>query len=338
MIGQRAGRIRRLATERCDLLRAGLGSRNEWGEWQPGTVTPIANVRIATAPDGRRRDINFEGTRLEADRHIWSPELFVAAAHDRDGDLVKYADEYWRVIGVERWTKELGLNGFVQASLKRIEGQERIGVQAAFSNGFSSGFAIVNRQRNLLPPEPTTGANPFERNLRRLVAIGAELTVKNSSGIITSQSVIPANSHGPAPRGVFATVYVSNENPMGDPMYRVTEDGDTTTTRTGILRRASVNVNFMRPGSGEAAGRFLQWIDTELGKIEETKLCLSLQRGFTRTRADQTVGDRIEERHVVSFNVDRIETTDQVTGAINLVRFDLTHNDGFREIVEIDGC
>ena len=99
-----------------------------------------------------------------------------------------------------------------------------------------------------------------------------------------------------------------------------------------------MSVSFMRPGSGEAAGRFLNWIDSLDGLLEEARLRLSIQRGFQRRRIDAQVGDRMEERHIVDFAVDRIETTDQATGAIQLVQFDLRHDAGITERVELDGC
>ena len=85
----------------------------------------------------------------------------IAAGVDRDGDLVQYADEFWKVVRVDRWTAEAGNEGLIEADLIRVEGQEFASAQRAFSAAFSTAFAQGSGAINTLPLTRSLGAAPW---------------------------------------------------------------------------------------------------------------------------------------------------------------------------------
>lgn len=292
MIGGRPGWLRRFGHETITVHRRSAGTRDANGEWFPGAVGLMA-VEATTAPEGRMREVGLSGTRLEAERMLWTTERLQAATTTRDADVVTYDSELWRVESVNLWPN------FFEVGLVRLEDQ--------------SDATLV------------AGTSVMERGLRRHVAMGSGLFTADLSGAITALQVIPANGPGPAPAGVFATVLVSSRTQEGEP-YRVdtqpaVTDPLTATTARQIL--AQVSIQFHRPGAVAAGEHFLNWAESPAGKLAEENLDMMLVPPFRDRRVDTMVGDRLEERLVVDLAVRYLGSIGQAAGTIEDVPLEL---------------
>ena len=292
MIAGRPGWLRRFGQEIITVQRASAGARDADGEWRSGARVTMT-IKATTAPQGRERQIAESGARLAGERTLWSAEALQAATSDRDGDIVRYASESWRVASVERWPN------FYEVGLVRLEDQSAATLEA--------------------------GTNVMERGLRRHVALGSGLYVADPGGNITSLSVIPANGPGPAPPGVFATVLVSSRVQEGEPYKADTQlavsDPLNVTTARQVL--AQVSIQFHRPGAVAAGERFLNWAESPAGKLAEATLDMVLVPPFRDRRVDTTVGDKLEERLTIDLGIRYLDRLDQTPGTIENVPLEL---------------
>ena len=305
----------RLVNKTCDVLRASPGQRNQWGEWQPGATRLIEGIKISTAPKGSERDVDGDGVRLEADRILWTfdSESFIAAGADFDGDLVLYNNQLWRVVRVDDWS------GFVEAALIRLEGQDLMDAQRAFDD---------------LPPAATTGTSVIERRLRRHIASGAALLTLDAGGDVTTQNVIPANSGGPAPRDVYATVLIASRAQEGEALLRNQQydAADDLILKSARQVLAKISIQFFRNGAAEVSEQFLNWAESPAGKQAEQTADLVLVPPFAERRVDTLVGDRIEERVVVDIGLRYFAQLDQVTDKIEQVDVSISTDSGGEDL------
>ena len=91
------------------LIREGVGSRNEFGEWVPGAAvkTPI---RVTAQPPGGpktwtqfQRYVEEGGIRLSGAIVFWTVTPLQAAGDGTVGDVILYDGTRYRVRVVERW-------------------------------------------------------------------------------------------------------------------------------------------------------------------------------------------------------------------------------------------
>ena len=103
---RRLGRIPRSRRfrEEAVLIRQAAGSRNEYGEWQPGDPTE-ADVLLASAPiSGKAREQLPEGVRGDTLRTFWLREEVDAVEEGRHaGDQIRHDGTTYRIVMVRDW-------------------------------------------------------------------------------------------------------------------------------------------------------------------------------------------------------------------------------------------
>ena len=104
-------------TEAAVLLIQQPGSRNEYGEWMPGSTTDVP-VRLVTAPlNGDERAALPEGLRERDVRKFWTAaDASAIVAGESEGDIVRHDSIEYRAIQVEDW------GGFREILAVRPEG------------------------------------------------------------------------------------------------------------------------------------------------------------------------------------------------------------------------
>ena len=311
--------FRRLAdAELITVYRPGTGARNSWGEWVAGAAATTEQL-ASTIPVERERAVGEDGARLLAERRFWSTLALYARDEDRDGDLVRYDDQWWRITGVERFPSHF------EAMAVRIEGQ---------TPGSST------------PPDDiNAGSSNAERMVRRLVAIalGNQYYSLDSGGtMFESLNVIPAFGPGPTPVGRFATVFLANVEQVGEPNERMVEDTaggvhDTLIQTSGNMR-GEWQVDIYREGAAVEARRLLVWLQGEQAKLAEQRLEMYIQRNppIRMERTDGLVGSRYEERATLTFTADWLEGIEENAGRVDDVSIELCEDDsGFNETIRV---
>ena len=95
----------------------------------------------------------------------------------------------------------------------------------------------------------------IERAIRRHVAEGSGLP---------NAAVIPGNSPGPRPRGLFASVLRTEDRRLAYPAYDLQEE----MTATLIWRQSTFSVSWWRDGAMDAAATFDSWCASETGLLQ----------------------------------------------------------------------
>ncbi len=253
------------------VLRRGPGFRNEWGEWKATSLCPPIQMTCSTVPatqttGGRARVVDVAGQQVEAERVFYFSDPVYEAFDDRDGDLIQYADEIWRIINVNRWSGML-----FEAETVRI----------------------IPQDTDL----PTVGATALERNIRAHVARGSGLSL---------QSVIPANDHGPQPQELHCSVLVVEDIQRGQggltELGPVNSGGYS--QRQDVDRRAQVSVQWWRAGAVEAANRFANWLDSQESLDSENGLGLRLQPPFKIRNVSNVLAGEMEARAAMDLVID----------------------------------
>ena len=90
--------------EPVTIKRRAMGSRNEFGEWVPGTLTQ-KKVSAATTPlNGDERETLPEGIRSRNVRNFWVKEQVRGVLEDETaGDIIVHEGLNFRAIIVEDW-------------------------------------------------------------------------------------------------------------------------------------------------------------------------------------------------------------------------------------------
>ena len=253
------------------VLRRGPGFRNEWGEWKATSLCPPIQMTCSTVPatqttGGRARVVDVAGQQVEAERVFYFSDPVYEAFDERDGDLIQYADEIWRIINVNRWSGML-----FEAETVRI----------------------IPQDTDL----PTVGATALERNIRAHVARGSGLS---------SAFVIPGNDHGPQPQELHCSVLVVDDTQRGQGGITEigATGGGPYTQRYDVDRRATVSVQWWRTGALETARRFANWLDTQAGLDSENGLGIRLQPPFRIKNLTDVLAGEMEARSSMDLIVD----------------------------------
>lgn len=160
-----------------------------------------------------------------------------------------------------------------------------------------------------------------ENLLRRYVAEGAHLK-PDADG----ERVVEGNSHGPRPKGTYATVLLVNDDPQGLPVFHQLPGGETATENVIV---SEYSVQFYREDAVAAARRFRSWAESENGlaaAVDAESRYGGAEPGtgtgfrvapFTPQRADFEVGDMIERRMVATIEVSWLDSRIQETSIID---------------------
>ena len=297
------------------VYRTAPGSRDSSGEWVPGASSTV-DVLASTVPVERERAIGEDGARLLAERTFWSTSPLYARREDRDGDLIQYAAQWWRIVAVERFPSHY------EAMAVRIEGQ---------TPGSATPPALIN-----------TGSAAAERMFRRYVALGAGLYTLDSTGtMIETQNVIPAFGPGPAPVEAYATLFLSEAQQEGtgsETRAKAEMTDDTEITTTSVLR-GTVTVDFYRAGAALTARQLIPWLQGPVARAAEARLGIAVQRNPAprMTRTDGLVADRFEERATLEFEAEWTDAIVENVGRIDEVSIELCEDDsGHNETITVD--
>ena len=91
-------------TVAAQIIRVGEGSRNDFGEWVPGTETP-EDINVITEPmSGQDREQLAEGLREADGRIFYLMDAAVAIeAGETGGDRIRFLDKTWQVVRLQEW-------------------------------------------------------------------------------------------------------------------------------------------------------------------------------------------------------------------------------------------
>ena len=290
--------------EVAEIVSRSGGVRNEFGEWAEGALAPATEIRVSTAPasesggGGRKREVTIAGAQLLSERVFWGGgRRPVAATNDRDGDLIRWDDQLWRVVGVERWSDDLWEADTVRTVPQSVD-------------------------------VPVIGNTPLERDIRAHVADG--------SGIAATL-VIPANDHGPVPVGLHATVLVMTDTQAGDSATAYRERGEDWRADVRAEKTAKVSIQFFRSGAKAAANALVGWLDTPLAKEAERRRGIVIDYPFeTRDMAAVLAGEW-EERIGIDLTIHYAQDTNQDVTAFNRAEVEAKSEDGGSATGTIDG-
>ena len=318
---------RRQRTASAELFRPAAGSRNEHGEWTRGAFAAAESIDVYDWPDkGRWRDIEEGGARIRARRRVETAKKLRARQDDRDGDIIKLDGEFWRAIEAARYTRDEKRNVAGTISTDRI--YEAL-IERLDDQSVPTGKTV--------PDIPQPGAGDLARDIRRYVALGADLATTDSDGDVTAQDVIPANGPGPLPSGLFATVLLRQFEQQA---YRslAYDSGGNETVLTQMECIASIQ--FFREGAADAAQKLISWIESSAGHDEEHKKEFAIvmpEGGFQWHRLDEAVSSAFEERVVMDIPISYVHSTERSRGYLQTSEIEITHDpDGTAETVSVD--
>ena len=91
-------------TVTAQIVRIGEGSRNDFGEWVPGSET-FDDINVITEPmTGQDREQLAEGLREVDGRIFYIKDAAVAiTAGETGGDRINYLDKTWQVVKLQEW-------------------------------------------------------------------------------------------------------------------------------------------------------------------------------------------------------------------------------------------
>ena len=128
--------------------------------------------------------------------------------------------------------------------------------------------------------------------------------------------VIPGNARGSRPTVTYATVLFVGETALSHPKRRVQASAAGTITIEAHHLLAEFNIQFYRDGYLDAATRFADWAETELGLRSAIVKCFRMRLPQRVDRLDLPVADRWERRATLRVMIEYERETVAETGAI----------------------
>ena len=152
--------------------------------------------------------------------------------------------------------------------------------------------------------------------LRAWVSIGSD---------VASELVIPGEESGPRPKQLYASVTEITDDQVGEQNRTTAFDGTDTQGYFTTNRVARVSIQFYRDGATEAARQFINWIGTDLGRLEADRRNFRIDGKLSQRDLSLVVADDWEDRAGVDIMVKYTDTYHQNLGRIDEV--DITFAD-----------
>ena len=301
------------------LLRARPGSRNEWGEWVMARRSE-ESFDLEHWPRARRRGLrDGDGARLSDQRHLLTFSEVFAVADGADGDMLLLDGEYWRVVEVRRHAAQTNERADRYGDVMREAIIERLDDQSAPASA------------------RPVGSSAIERTVRRYVAIGSDLLVRDAEGVITGQHVIPANGPGPRPESeIHATVLLRDEGQKGHASDVVLPDGQALGKSITLQRSAGISLQFFGAGAHDTARSFLSWVETDEAREEEVCRQFAVRHPLKFRRADQISHAEWETRAAIDIDIDYLHTTDSEIPPLGAAAIELGTSEGLSGRIDLE--
>ena len=175
----------------------------------------------------------------------------------------------------------------------------------------------------------TPTAQTVERNLRAWIAAGSGLN---------ASAVIPGETDGPAPNGLYASVVLITPRITGLPytLYSRNDDGERIDGDIIAVVRDRYGVQWHRKGSTDRGRQFAVWASSPLGRQDAAERCIVFHRiTDIRPLDDVDRGGRWEERVGVELDVGYTQRITQVYEPFEVVGINIHDDDGITQTVEV---